>query len=96
MKLIDRIKQHRAFKEIHDEGEDFDSKHNYWLNLKDEYIDDESGCGSIHEYTLKEVWDKLKNNVVRVDELSLERQKFHGESIKYALEVCKKLRVKNG
>jgi hypothetical protein len=41
--------------DITDEGPDFDDKYNFWISLKPEYIDKETGCGSIHECTFEDV-----------------------------------------
>ena len=44
----------------------FEDGKGYWIYLKDEYIDLESDCQSIHEHTLKECIFRLKNYVIYV------------------------------
>ncbi len=76
MKLIDKIKNHPAVKSIVDEGQDIDAKHHYWCYLKCEYIDAESACNSLHEFTLTEIWYRLVHYTKLIQDLT-EQQKYN-------------------
>ena len=49
------IESNPAVRELDYEGKE----DGYWCYLKDGYVDTESGCTVIHEWTLKDVWNKL-------------------------------------
>ena len=49
-----RIEKHPAVKELWNEGED-----GWWVTLLEGYVDTESDLTCIHEWTLKDVWNKL-------------------------------------
>lgn len=49
------IINHPAVEELIYEGEE----DGYWCHLKDGYVDSESGCTVIHEWTLDDVRNKL-------------------------------------
>ena len=50
-----------AFSEM---GNIEDGKLDYWINLKEGYICESMGCGTIHEQTIKEAAWLLNNDVI--------------------------------
>jgi hypothetical protein len=58
------IRVEDAFSEM---GNIEDGKPDYWINLKEGYICDSMGCGTIHERTIKECLWLLNNDVVEVE-----------------------------
>jgi hypothetical protein len=58
------IRVEDAFSEM---GNIEDGKLDYWINLKEGYICQSMGCGTIHEATIKECLWLLNNDVVKVN-----------------------------
>ena len=51
-----RIEKHPAVKELWNAGED-----GWWATLNEGWRDTESGLTCVHEWTLKDVWQKLSD-----------------------------------
>ena len=71
MKLLEKIKNHPAVKDIEDDGGCCGHRHNWIVCLNDGWVDTENDCvGGLAEYTLTEIEYRLKHYVKHFDKLT--------------------------
>lgn len=74
MKLMNKILNHPAVKDIEDDGGCCENAHNWIVNLKDGYVDIENDCvGGLAEYTLTDIWYRLTHYVKHISKITDER-----------------------
>lgn len=64
MGTLQKIKSHLAVKAVWDEGPNMEDTHNWFVSLKDGYVDVENdNCGGLAENTLAKIYYRLTHYV---------------------------------